>query len=402
MFSKQNSKNTTFYLRISRYLFWVSILFFIKCSNEDNRQIIQSIEPKTITNGINLNHKILNTYIINLDSLTPIEEIRIFINKKENLISIINFINQSLDYYDLKKGNLLFRCQILKKENKYNKIANGIQRSNGFMFLTKPNLDNSFIVDDSCNLIKDKIISNAYAFTDDVNSIINIDNGAWGGPVIKNNNIYFLNLPFIDPKSDWETRKRYLYERKYSIVESKLYSIPIIQPETYRNINLHNYNLIPFRAFNKDLNIFVYSWPSSNIITSYNLSNETIVNNKIINPSIAPSNLPVTEEPEINVALKSVMFGSILYDAVNKVYYRFVLKSRTQDALIRPLYLNIFNKPITIQVLNDKLEEMGTVDIKSKYIYTKSQVQDGHLFLIRNWINTGEDHLIIDEIEIIL
>jgi|GEM_PF-3924144 len=96
------------------------------------------------------------------------------------------------------------------------------------------------------------------------------------------------------------------------------------------------------------------------------------------------------------------MFGSILYDAVNKVYYRFVLKSRTQDALIRPLYLNIFNKPITIQVLNDKLEEMGTVDIKSKYIYTKSQVQDGHLFLIRNWINTGEDHLIIDEIEIIL
>jgi|GEM_PF-5790848 len=275
MFSKQNSKNTTFYLRISRYLFWVSILFFIKCSNEDNRQIIQSIEPKTITNGINLNHKILNTYIINLDSLTPIEEIRIFINKKENLISIINFINQSLDYYDLKKGNLLFRCQILKKENKYNKIANGIQRSNGFMFLTKPNLDNSFIVDDSCNLIKDKIISNAYAFTDDVNSIINIDNGAWGGPVIKNNNIYFLNLPFIDPKSDWETRKRYLYERKYSIVESKLYSIPIIQPETYRNINLHNYNLIPFRAFNKDLNIFVYSWPSSNIITSYNLSNET-------------------------------------------------------------------------------------------------------------------------------
>ncbi len=398
----QNVMKGKIYLRLSRYLILVPALFFLKCANNDKRQTIQLGEPKTIGKGNDLNYKILNTFIINLDSLTPIEEIRIFINRKENKVSIVNFINQSIDYYDLATGNLIFRCQIFEHESKYIKIANGIQRANGFLFLTKPNLNNSFMVDDSCNNIKGNIISNAYAFTDDVNSIINVDNGSWGGPVLKNNNIYFINLPFIDPKSDWETRKRYLYERKYSMNESKLSSIPIIQPETYKNINLHNYNLIPFRAFNKDSNLFVYSWPSSNIISIYNISDETVNNREIISPSIAPSNIPVSEEPEINVALKSVMFGSIFYDNVHKVYYRFVLHPFVPDVLIRPLYLNIFNKPIIIQVLNDKLEELGIVVINEKYIYTKTLVQDGHLFLVKNWLNKGEDHLIIDEIEIIL
>ncbi|MBL0111157.1 MAG: DUF4221 family protein [Saprospiraceae bacterium] len=344
-------------------------------------------------------YEVIDSFTIKLDSLTPLEENQLFI-RNDKLI-ILNFINKSIDYYNLNSGNLINRCQIFSKENKYNKIASGILKNDKFVILINPNLNNSFILDDSCNIIEKQIIYNSYEYSDEINGIINTDNGSYGGPMLIGNYLYFLNGPFLDPNSNWELRKSYNYERKYSFINKRLTSIPVCQPNTYKSgVNLNNYNLMPFRAFNGDSNLFVYSWPSTNILTTFNIESEEIKYCPIINSNICVTNNTSTKEGEIETALNSIMFGPILYDSIKKVYYRFILNKYIPKNIIHPEYLNLYSKPVSIQVLNSNFESIGIINISKPYFFTKSILLNGYLYLVR--FRLDEDHMFLEKINVLL
>lgn len=386
-------------ISLSQYLLLVLAFVFLKCNIGNKPKNDLQTEPNCDRKVKDILYEVLDSFTIKLDSLTPLEENQLFI-RNDKLI-ILNFINKSIDYYNLNSGNLINRCQIFSKENKYNKIASGILKNDKFVILINPNLNNSFILDDSCNIIEKQIIYNSYEYSDEINGIINTDNGSYGGPMLIGNYLYFLNGPFLDPNSNWELRKSYNYERKYSFINKRLTSIPVCQPNTYKSgVNLNNYNLMPFRAFNGDSNLFVYSWPSTNILTTFNIESEEIKYCPIINSNICVTNNTSTKEGEIETALNSIMFGPILYDSIKKVYYRFILNKYIPKNIIHPEYLNLYSKPVSIQVLNSNFESIGIINISKPYFFTKSILLNGYLYLVR--FRLDEDHMFLEKINVLL
>lgn len=176
-------------ISLSQYLLLVLAFVFLKCNIGNKPKNDLQTEPNCDRKVKDILYEVLDSFTIKLDSLTPLEENQLFI-RNDKLI-ILNFINKSIDYYNLNSGNLINRCQIFSKENKYNKIASGILKNDKFVILINPNLNNSFILDDSCNIIEKQIIYNSYEYSDEINGIINTDNGSYGGPMLIGNYLYF-------------------------------------------------------------------------------------------------------------------------------------------------------------------------------------------------------------------
>jgi len=352
------------------------LIMVFSCSNE------QVKNTNITSNGIDITSSTLELYLDSFTSFGP--EINISGITENNNIIFTNTINHSIDYYSLTNGNLAERIDIPKEG------VGGIELPAGALELSEDSIliFNKFVLNEAKVLNKRNrsvidagFFGNWNAYND---NLINVVCSSLTQPILFEDKIYLLNWPL--GAALFSSDSSPIIEFEFDRTSKLLAPLPVHYPEIYFRKKHQDYLTLPMRTYNPQTSQLVYSWPLYDGLGIWNIVTKDFNFIKIKDTSLAATTFPENESESWKEVLESLHYNGILFDSINKLYYRFYflpIKDYSKKYENEPF--PIYHMTLGIQVIDINFKELGIIKTKGDtYDFARSFVHKGKLYLSKN------------------